>query len=68
MKEKNTFVKIQNKNTLAAFRIHLQDIKKSLRKQTILFAKGYQIPLPLREAPSQKGRHYQIFMLTFRGK
>lgn len=36
-KKKNTFVRIQNQNTLEAFRICPEDIKKNLRKQIILF-------------------------------
>ena len=69
VKEKILFVRIQNQNTLRAFRIHLQDIKKGLRKKnnSVLLSNARYHP-HWERAPSQKGRCYQIFMLTFREK
>ena len=48
---KNTFVRIQNQNTLGAFRIHLWDIKKTLRKQMNLLCWGKPHTTPTERGP-----------------
>ena len=65
---KNTSVRIQNQNTLGAFRIHLWDIKKSLRKQINLLCWGIPHTTPTERGPLHRKGNVIKYLCWLSGK